>query len=100
LELDFGPVPILGPILEPISEPDLGPTAPVLAPILAPILEPISELDSGLTSEPELDSGLYIRPISGRKRKREDLTEVAEQSKFKHQLWEAEAKELYYNPWI
>jgi hypothetical protein len=32
------------------------------------------------------------------KRKLVELTEVAEQGKFKQQLWAVEA-ELYYNPW-
>jgi hypothetical protein len=49
--------------------------------------------------EPELDSGLYSSPISGRKRKLVELIEVAEQGKFKQQLWGAEVAELYYNPW-
>jgi hypothetical protein len=115
------------PVLEPISEPDLSPTSePELDSGLTsePEPEPDSglasepeldsglaldaseleldsgltskpeldsgltskpELDSGLTSEPELDSGLYSRPISRRKRKLIELVEVVEQGKFKQQ---------------
>jgi hypothetical protein len=51
--------------------------------VLEPIQEPELELDSGLTSEPELDSGLFLRSILRRKRKLVEAIEVAGQGKFK-----------------